>query len=80
MARNYFANMRKRAAYLSQKILATLCTSWLLRITINLTCTKFIMNYPHDCCYVDRLTSLKLLPLEYQRETHDLTLLMNLEH
>ena len=41
--------------------------------------TKFMLNYPHDCCYVDRLTSLKLLPLEYRREIHDLTLLFKLK-
>ena len=41
--------------------------------------TKFILNYPHDCCYVDRLTSLKLLLLEYRREAHDLTLLFKLK-
>ena len=41
--------------------------------------TKFILNYPHDCCYVDRLTSLKLLPLKYRREIHDLTLLFKLK-
>ena len=41
--------------------------------------TKFILNYPHDCCYVDRLASLKLLPLEYRREIHDLTLLFKLK-
>ena len=41
--------------------------------------TKFILNYPHDCCYVNRLTSLTLLPLEYPREIHDLTLLFKLK-
>ena len=40
--------------------------------------TKIILNYPHDCCYVDRLTSLKLLLLEYRRNVHDLTLLFKL--
>ena len=40
---------------------------------------KFILNYPHDCCYVDRLASLKLLPLKYRREIHDLTLLFKLK-
>ncbi len=35
--------------------------------------TKFILNYPEDMKYIDRLIKLNLLPLEYRRQISDLT-------
>ena len=38
--------------------------------------TKFILNYPpSDISYIERLKTLKLLPLEFRREISDLILL-----
>ena len=39
--------------------------------------TKFILNYPRDMPYRDRLLKLSLLPLEYRREMKDLVLIYN---
>ena len=39
--------------------------------------TKFILNYPRDMSYRDRLLKLSLLPLEYRREMKDLVLIFN---
>ena len=39
--------------------------------------TKFILNYPRDISYRDRLVKLSLLPLEYRREMKDLVLIYN---
>ena len=39
--------------------------------------TKFILNYPRDMSYRDRLVKLSLLPLEYRREVKDLELIYN---
>ena len=39
--------------------------------------TKFILNYPRDMSYRDRLVKLSLLPLEYRREIKDLVLIYN---
>ena len=38
---------------------------------------KFILNYPRDISYRDRLLKLSLLPLEYRREMKDLVLIYN---
>jgi hypothetical protein len=35
--------------------------------------TKFILNYPEDMKYIDRLIKLNLLPLEHRRQISDLT-------
>ena len=37
--------------------------------------TKFILNYPKDMSYKDRLLKLNLLPLEYRRNLKDLVLI-----
>ena len=37
----------------------------------------FILNYPRDMSYRDRLLKLSLLPLEYRREMKDLVLIYN---
>ena len=34
--------------------------------------TKFILNYPQDLNYADRLTKIKMLPLEFRRDICDL--------
>ena len=39
--------------------------------------TKFILNYPRNMSYRDRLVKLSLLPLEYRREVKDLELIYN---
>ena len=39
--------------------------------------TKFILNYPKDMSYRDRLFKPSLLPLEYRREIEDLVLIYN---
>ena len=39
--------------------------------------TKFILNYPRDMSYRDRLLKLSLLPPEYRREMKDLVLIYN---
>ena len=39
--------------------------------------TKFILNYPRDMSYRDRLVKLSLLPLEYRREMKNVVLIYN---
>ena len=39
--------------------------------------TKFILNYPSNMSYRDRLLKLSLLPLEHRREMKDLVLIHN---
>ena len=36
--------------------------------------TKFILNYPQDLNYADRLIKIKMLPLEFRRDISDLCL------
>ena len=37
--------------------------------------TKFILDYPQDLTYADRLAKIKILPLEFRRDISDLCLL-----
>ncbi len=37
--------------------------------------TKFILNYPKEMTYTERLITTNLLPLEFRREITDLTLM-----
>ena len=52
---------------------------YLLRVEENVQrrATKFILSYPRDMSYRDRLVKLSLLPLEYRREMKDLELMYN---
>jgi hypothetical protein len=38
--------------------------------------TKFILDYPQDLTYADRLMKISLLPLEFRRDISDLCLLL----
>ena len=49
----------------------------LLVVNVQRRATKFILNYPRDMSYRDRLVKLSLLPLEYRREVKDLELIYN---
>jgi hypothetical protein len=42
---------------------------------VQLRATKFILNYPPDMSYTQRLARINLLPLEFRREISDLMLL-----
>ena len=42
--------------------------------------TKFILNYPDNMSYVDRLQKTNLLPLDFRRDISDLTLLFKSKH
>ena len=75
----YCTLIRPQLEYCCSLWLPHTAKDWALIENVQRRATKFILNYPHDCCYVDRLTSLKLLPLEYRREIHDLTLLFKLK-
>ena len=42
--------------------------------------SKFILNYPENMSYIERLQKAKLLPLEFRREISDLILLFKSKH
>ena len=42
--------------------------------------TRFILNYPKDMCYKERLQKINLLPLEFRREISDLILLFKAKY
>ena len=42
--------------------------------------TKFILNYPEDMCYTERLHLLELQPLEHRRNITDLILLYKIRN
>jgi hypothetical protein len=42
--------------------------------------TKFILNYPDNMSYVDRLQNTNLLPLDFRRDISDLILLFKSKH
>ena len=42
--------------------------------------SKFILNYPENMSYIERLHKAKLLPLEFRREISDLILLFKSKH
>ena len=41
--------------------------------------TKFILNYPKDLTYADRLMKVNILPLEFRRDISHLCYFLNLE-
>ena len=49
--------------------------SWLLLENVQRRATKFILNYPWNMSYRDRLLKLSLLPLEYRRDIKELVLI-----
>ena len=42
--------------------------------------TRFILYYPKDMCYKERLQKINLLPLEFRREISDLILLFKAKY
>ena len=42
--------------------------------------TRYILNYPKDMCYKERLQKINLLPLEFRRGISDLILLFKAKH
>ena len=51
------------------------CKDKLLLENVQRRARKFILNYPKDMSYKDRLLKLNLLPLEYRRDLKDLVLI-----
>ena len=45
------------------------------KINVQRRATTFLLNYPKDMSYKDRLLKLNLLPLEYRRDMKDLVLI-----
>ena len=48
----------------------------LLQENVQRRATKFILNYPKDMSYKDRLLNFDLLPLEYRTDLKDLVLIL----
>ena len=51
------------------------CKDKLLLESVKCRATKFILNYPKDISYKERLLKLDLLPLENRRDLKDLVLI-----
>ena len=71
----YCSIVRPKLEYASELWSPCTCKDKLLLETVQRRATKFILNYPKDMSYKDRLLKLNILPLECKRNLKDLVLI-----
>ena len=76
----YCALVRPKLEYVSSVWSPYTIKHRLLIENVQRRATKFILNYPENMPYTERLQKTKLLPLEFRREICDLILLFKSKH
>ena len=76
----YCALVRPKLEYASSVWSPYTIKHHLLIENVQRRATKFILNYPENMPYTERLQKAKLLPLEFRREICDLILLFKSKH
>ena len=76
----YCALVRSKLEYASNVWSPYTIKHKLLIENVQRRATRFILNYPKDTCYKERLQKINLLPLEFRREISDLILLFKVKY
>ena len=76
----YCALVRSKLEYASNVWSPYTIKHKLLIENVQRRATRFILNYPKDMCYKERLQKINLLPLEFRREISDLILLFKAKY